>query len=175
MALVFFGPLILATWMYMTGRLQPESMTNRGVLLEPVVALAEEMPGSPVVSLADGQWLLIYVNEGRCDEDCRDALYRQRQIRLMLGQEMERVARVFLHGDAVPDRVFLENEHQGLKTITDKGLATLLEEKQPEGSHSGGIYLVDPLANLVMYFTPDLNPRDVVEDLKHLLELSRIG
>ena len=174
-AFVFFGPLILATWMYMSGRLQPAGTTNHGALLTPVAALADEMPASPAVALADGQWLLLYVNESVCDEPCRDALYRQRQIRLMLGQEMDRVARVFLHGDAAPDRVFLDNEHQGLKTITDKGLASLLEERRPEGLQPGGIYLVDPLANLVMYFAPDLDPRDVVEDLKHLLELSRIG
>ena len=174
-ALVFFGPLILATWMYMSGRLQPAGTTNHGTLLTPVAALADEMPESPVVALADGKWLLLYANETSCEESCRDALFRQRQIRLMLGQEMDRIVRVFLHGDATPDRVFLDNEHQGLKTITDNGLASLLEERRPEGLRPGGIYLVDPLANLVMYFAPDLDPRDVVEDLKHLLELSRIG
>jgi hypothetical protein len=39
----------------------------------------------------------------------------------------------------------------------------------------GGIYLIDPLANLVMYFPPDLGPRELVDDVKHLLRLSRIG
>ena len=174
-ALVFFGPLMLATWMYMSGQLQPAGTSNHGALLTPVAALADEMPTSPVVSLADGRWLLLYVNEDECGDTCRDALHRQRQIRLMLGQDMDRTARVFLHGEAAPDRVFLDNEHQGLKTITDKGLAALLEERRPEGLPPGGMYLVDPLANLVMYFAPDLDPRDIVEDLKHLLELSRIG
>jgi hypothetical protein len=34
---------------------------------------------------------------------------------------------------------------------------------------------VDPLGNLVMYFPPDLDLRDMVEDIQHLLDLSRIG
>jgi hypothetical protein len=71
--------------------------------------------------------------------------------------------------------VFLEGEHPGLKTISDKGLEELLDKKRPQDQVPGGIYLVDPLANLVMYFPPDLEPRDIVDDIKHLLRLSRIG
>jgi hypothetical protein len=39
----------------------------------------------------------------------------------------------------------------------------------------GGVYLIDPLGNLVMYFPPDLDPKDAVRDIKHLLKLSNIG
>jgi hypothetical protein len=59
--------------------------------------------------------------------------------------------------------------------MKDKGLRELLEKKRPMDLVSGGIYLFDPLANLVMYFPPDLDPRDMVDDIKHLLKLSRIG
>jgi len=34
---------------------------------------------------------------------------------------------------------------------------------------------MDPLGNLVMYFVPDVDPSDMVGDIKHLLKLSRIG
>jgi hypothetical protein len=118
---------------------------------------------------------MLYVNEAMCEEPCREALYRQRQLRLMLGKEMDRIVRVFLHGDSVPDTVFIEGEHPGLRTIRDKDLGALLNEKRPEQLMPGGIYLIDPLANLVMYFPPDLNPGDVVDDVKHLLKLSQIG
>ena len=174
-ALVFFGPLILATWMYNTGRFAPEGHSNYGALLEPLVNLEDALPSSPVLPIADNVWLMLYANAAPCEENCREALHKQRQTRLMLGKEMERVVRVFLHGDSSPDTVFLEGEHPGLKTITDKDLGTLLDEKRPNHLVPGGIYLIDPLANLVMYFPPELDPRDVVEDLKHLLKLSRIG
>ena len=71
--------------------------------------------------------------------------------------------------------MFLEGEHPGLKTINDRALAEYLEERRPKDRMPGGIYLFDPLANLVMYFPPDLEPRDLVDDVKHLLRLSRIG
>lgn len=174
-ALVFFGPLLVATWMYTTGRLLPSGHSNHGELLLPVVNLAEAVPGSPLPALADGRWVLLYANDAQCESSCRDALYRSRQIRLMLGKDMDRLSRVFLHGDSPLDTVFLENEHKGLQTITDKGLAAMLEHKRPAELASGGIYLVDPLSNLVMYFSPELDPRDIAADLQHLLELSRIG
>lgn len=174
-ALIFFGPLLLATWMYRSGSLTPEGSSNNGALLTPVVNIGDVLPGSPVISLADGKWLMLYAGDAACGDKCRDALYRQRQSRLMLGKDMDRVVRVFLHGDSPLDTVFLEGEHPGLKTINDKALGNLLEEKRPQDLMPGGIYLFDPLANLVMYFPPDLEPRDMVDDIKHLLKLSRIG
>jgi hypothetical protein len=174
-AFAFFGPLLLATWMYSTGQFVPTGTSNRGALLEPVINLEQLLPNSPLISAADGVWLMLYVNEAVCEEPCREALYRQRQLRLMLGKEMDRIVRVFLHGDSVPDTVFIEGEHPGLKTIRDKDLGVLLNEKRHEQLMPGGIYLIDPLANLVMYFPPDLNPGDVVDDMKHLLKLSQIG
>jgi hypothetical protein len=174
-ALVFFGPLILATWMYMTGMLTPSANTNHGVLLEPVINLAETLPESPLLAETDTPWRLVYMNEGLCDAACSETLYRLRQIRLMLGNEMDRVGRIFLHGESLPDKVFLDDQHQGLISISDKGLGELLEARRPMDQAPGGIYLVDPLDNLIMYFSPEIDPGDMVDDLKHLLRLSRIG
>jgi hypothetical protein len=174
-AAVFFGPLLVATWMYQSGALTPEGRSNHGRLLEPVTRLADATPESPVIDLAEGRWIMLYTNENACDETCFEALYKMRQTRQMVGREMDRLLRVFLHGESTPDRVRLEGEHPGLITITDKRLASLLDAKRPGDALPGGIYLIDPLSNLVMYFPPDLDPRDMVDDVKHLLKLSQIG
>ena len=174
-ALVFFGPLIFATWMYLSGQLQPAGRTNSGELLDPVVNLRDAVRDSPLLTTTDTPWRLLYVNEAGCEERCQAALYRLRQIRLMLGKDMDRVGRVFLHGDSLPDTVFFDEQHRGLITISDKGLGRLLEERRPKGLPPGGIYLVDPLDNLIMYFSPDVEPADMADDLKHLLDLSRLG
>lgn len=174
-ATVFLGPLAVATWMYYSGALLPEGRTNHGALLEPVLNVAEEVPGSEVATLGDGYWVLIYSNSGECADDCRHALYTLRQSRLMLGKEMERLKRVFLHGVSTPDTVFLADEHAGLVSLRDDGLVSLLNNKKPETLSAGGYFLMDPLGNLVMYFEPETDPSDMVEDLKRLLKLSRIG
>ena len=175
LAAVFLGPLALATWMYYAGQLQPEGRTNHGVLLEPIVNLPDAVADSPLHATGDGQWVLLYANDAACDEPCRNSLYTLRQSRLMLGREMDRLVRVFLHGETPPDTLFLAEEHEGLVTLQDGALQELLATKKPGDLAAGGYYLVDPLGNLVMYFGPDINPSAMVEDIKHLLELSRIG
>lgn len=175
-ALVFFGPIIFATWMYATGQLRPVGSTNHGSLLDPVINLAESLPeSSRMLGATDAAWKLLYVSEAGCDVPCHEALVRMRQIRLMLGNDMDRLGRIFLHDESLPDKVNLLEQHRGLITISDKGLGNLLEENRPKDLPPGGIYLVDPLDNLIMYFSPAIIPGDMADDLKHLLELSRIG
>ncbi len=174
-AAVFLGPLVLAAWMYFSGSLTPEGRTNHGVLLQPVVNLPEALPDSPLHEHNDGHWVLLYANDGACDEPCEYSLYTLRQSRRMLGREMDRLVRVFLHGDTPPDTVLLAEEHQGLVTLQDSGLKALLDSAKPADLAAGGYYLVDPLGNLVMYFRPDIDPQAMVEDIDHVLELSRIG
>lgn len=169
-ALVFLGPLGIAAWLYTHGN-SPSGRTNHGVLLEPIVNT-----GAPFNrELRPPAWALLYRNPGECDDACRQALYTTRQARLMLGKEMGRVQRVFLHGASLPDTVFLADEHPGLITIIDSELDALLDNKRPAELPAGGYYLIDPLGNIVMYFRPDLDPSDMVDDIKHLLRLSRIG
>ena len=172
---VFAVPLIVAAFMYYGDQnLAPTGRTNAGELLEPFVNLNERRAGFSE-ELTERRWALIYLDRAACGESCRDALYRMRQSRLMLGNDMTRMARIFLHGDIAPDRVFLDREHAGLTTISDDGLSELLDQKRPDGLQPGGLFLVDPLGNLVMYFAADLEPDDMVGDIEHLLELSRIG
>ena len=175
-AFVFLGPLLVAAFLYFPGNpLQPVGRTNHGALLEPIVNVGAGLPESAILTQGDRAWLLLYANTGPCGKSCREALHTIRQARLMLGKEMDRVQRVFLHGDSVPDTVLVIEEHQGLMTLKDSSLNSLLNNKRPADLPAGGYFLVDPLGNLVMYFQPDLDPAEMVDDIKHLLRLSRIG
>ena len=176
-ALVFLGPLVVAAWLYNQGESHaPSGRTNNGALLEPIINVSAAVSSAEIFAKKDrGWWLLIYANTAGCDDPCRHALYTYRQARLMLGKEMDRVRRVFLHGDTLPDTVFLAEEHPGLITIEDSSLSGLLHNKRPAELPAGGYFLIDPHGNLVMYFQPDLDPAEMVDDIKHLLRLSRIG
>ena len=175
-AAVFFGPLLIAAWLYYGGYFA-ESLgrSNHGALLEPIINLGDELPDSALQAHSENGWLLLYASDRDCGEACRDALYTTRQSRKMLGKEMDRVRRVFLHGSTPPDTVFLTAEHPGLITIEDASLSGLLDNKRPTDLPAGGYYLIDPLGNLVLYFRPDIEPSDMVDDMKRLLKLSRIG
>ncbi len=175
-SLVFFGPLILAAWLYFSGEgFRPEGKTNHGQLLEPLINISEALPDASINQHIGDHWLLVYSNLGICDEACEYSLLTLRQSRLMLGKEMDRVQRVFLHGESLPDTVWLADQHAGLISQSDSSLSGLLEEQRPAELAAGGYFLIDPLGNLVMYFRPDLDPKEMVEDIERLLELSRIG
>jgi len=174
-ASVFFGPLVIATIMYYGSHFRPEGRTNHGALLEPIVSVTEQLPGSGVVEQGDGYWSLIYIGSGECGDDCKNALVTLRQSQIMLGNEFDRLKRVFLHGESSPDTVFLADEHAGLIATREDALRAILNNKKPAELLAGGYFLMDPLGNLVMYFEPDIDPSDMVADIKRLLKLSRIG
>jgi cytochrome oxidase Cu insertion factor (SCO1/SenC/PrrC family) len=175
-AAVFLGPLLVAAWMYYQGdSVQPRGRTNHGALLEPIESLADKLPDSTIHTFYQQSWVLLYSQDAACNAACEDALYTLRQSRLMLGKDMDRLTRVFLHGNTPPDTVFLAEKYAGLMTMEDSNLTRLLNNKRPANLPANGYYLVDPLGNLVMYFRPDLDPSEMVDDIKRLLKLSRIG
>jgi hypothetical protein len=172
-AALFFGPLLVAAWMYYSGSFRPVARSNHGLLIEPVLPLAVTYPGT--AKIAAGQWLLVYVTDRDCDDECEKALYTLQQSRLMLGNDMGRLTRVLLRGGKGTDTVFFAEQDDGPMTLHDKSLARDLAAALSGGVPHGGFFLVDPLGNLVMYFRPDLDPSEMVDDIKHLLKLSRIG
>ena len=175
-AAVFIGPLIAAIWLYTAGSsVQPDARANSGTLLEPIVNLSDALPASPLHAEQGGRWLLVLSGQGECGRDCETGLYTIRQLRLMLGRESHRVARIFLHGGSPADTVVSADQNDGLIILEDTSLSVLLDSKKPDDIAAGGYYLIDPQSNLVMYFQPDLEPQDIVEDIKRLLKLSRIG
>ena len=172
-AALFIGPLLIAAWLYYSGSFAPGDRSNHGLLLEPVVHLPDSHPTLP--EIAGGHWLLVYATETECHEDCLATLHAQRQLRLMLGNDMSRVTRMFLQANTTADRVVFDEEDTGLEVLHDQDLARDLWSALPAGTPPGGLFLIDPLGNLVMYFQSTLDPRDMVDDIKHLLKLSRIG
>lgn len=177
-AALFLGPLVVAMVLYYSDLdWRPSGYSNHGELLLPVENVIDPLANEATATAVRGSWSLVYVSAEDCDIDsvCRERLYAARQIRLMLGKNMDRLQRVFLHSGQELDAAYLAAEQSGLVLVMDKALADALLASRPNASTAGGFYLLDPLGNLVIYFAPDINPRDVVSDIKHLLSLSHIG
>jgi cytochrome oxidase Cu insertion factor (SCO1/SenC/PrrC family) len=199
---VFFAPLALAFLLYYgSGGWRPPGSTNHGVLISPPQPLPSvELPtpaGPPLQPQTwRGKWTLLYVADGRCDEQCRAALTLMRQTRLALNTDMTRVQRIFLATGNWCDQAYLDAEHPGLMVAladNDAGttlLAAFPDARQADGSgsfprdysqsahadRSGTIYVVDPLGNLMMRHAPQPPPaKGLLEDLRKLLKLSHIG
>jgi cytochrome oxidase Cu insertion factor (SCO1/SenC/PrrC family) len=187
-ALMFFAPLALSFYLYYGRFWQPGGRVNAGELIEPArplpaLALPLALPpttggGRTDPQFLKGKWSFLYVQHGRCDDECRRHLYDTRQVRLALDREMNRVQRVFIGDADCCDLPELKAAHPDLIVIQasseDDALLALLPIRGGT-INSHRVYLIDPLGNLMMFYAPDAKSKGMLEDMKRLLRLSSIG
>jgi hypothetical protein len=185
LALMFFAPLGLSFYLYYGNNWHPGGRVNAGALIEParpLPPLALPLLGADAgeidAQFLKGKWTFLYVQHGRCDDECRRHLYDTRQVRLALDREMNRVQRVFIGDSDCCDIKELKAAHPDLIALraspTDEPLLALLPIR--EGAvNAHRVYLIDPLGNAMMFYAPDVRSKGMLEDMKRLLRLSSIG
>jgi hypothetical protein len=167
--LIAFVPMFIAyaAFFYFPS-IAPEGTTNRGVLITPPLA------GESIneVLLDQQVWVLLQPVVNGCDADCEQLLYLSRQVSTGLGKNSGRIKRVVLTGDGSIEGLqgLLSSEHPDVEVIQgrlDELLATTPERPV--------LFLMDPNANVMMYFSLDQAGKPMLIDLKHLLKISNIG
>lgn len=173
LALVFFGPLLLAVLMYYgVFDLRPASTTNYGDLIQPPIVLAEE---ATVPTGMRGRWTLLMPVRGECGDACRQRLDEVRDVRLVLGAEADRVGRLLLSDVAPAGPAWYAERHPGLTVVAPGTAGWEPLWASTESLAVPGLYLVDPLGNIMMAYPPNPDQKRLLKDLKKLLKLSRIG
>lgn len=183
---LFFAPLLVAFVLYYFGDgWRPSGTTNHGDLVEPAIELPDvtftSVSEEPVeASTWRGKWSLVYVDGEPCAERCRELLTLTRQTRLALNDDMPRVRRVLLTSGECCEPDYLRAEHPDLivASLTQDGgqaLRESFERAVPGGAIDGRIYIVDPHGVLMMSYAAEAPARGLLDDLKKLLKLSRIG
>jgi hypothetical protein len=177
---MFFAPLGLSFYLYYGhGTWRPGGRVNAGDLVEPPRPVpALKLPlmdsGATDPKFLTGKWTFLYVQQGRCDDECLKHLYDTRQVRLALDREMNRVQRVFIADGDCCDLKELQAAHPDLiASAADGPLLAMLPS--PPGALTHRIYLIDPLGNLMMSYAADAKPKGMLEDMKRLLRLSSVG
>jgi hypothetical protein len=183
-ALMFFAPLGLSFYLYYGKSWHPGGHVNAGELIapaRPLPSLALPLAGGAGETnpqFLKGKWTFLYVQRGRCDDECRRHLYDTRQVRLALDREMNRVQRVFIGDSDCCDFQELKAAHPDLIFIraspSDEPLLALLPTLSGAVS-AHPVYLIDPLGNLMMLYAPEAKSKGMLEDMKRLLRLSSIG
>lgn len=178
---LFAVPLLVA-WL-LVGHWQPAATRNHGELLNPVRPLmqfaATEVDGAELDSrYLHGRWTLVYPAGSDCGQDCRTSLYDMRQVRLALGKDIDRLQTLLLLPQAPSAELsaWLAQEHtQTTQAIAAAPTTDFFVQAFPDAAIGDGLYLLDPLGNLVLRYRADVDPRDILKDIKHLLKLSKIG
>jgi hypothetical protein len=105
-----------------------------------------------------------------CEAACERDLYATRQARTIQGREQDRVTRVLFVGAGGAPAAAILAQHPGLVVVEAPPAAL---GRLPRGAT--GIYIVDPLGNLVLHFPSDPDIKRMATDLSRLLRASSIG
>jgi hypothetical protein len=160
-------PLFGAYWLYESSRSdKPWGTTNRGELLDPIVSVSDlnlsAIDGK--ASMISGQWWLVVVESDGCAQECQAAVHQLHQLHILLGRDASRVRRSLVSlGDAPLDDAVHSNYPE------------LVLFEAPHGALRPGVYIVDPLGNVVLRYDYRDADKPVLEDMKQLLKVSHIG
>ena len=177
--LVCAAPVIASYITYYVVR--PDGRRNFGELINP----QRPLPDQPVVNLAGqpgnlralkGQWLLVSVASGGCNEACTRQLYLQRQLRESLGKNKDRLDWVWLVADDQPLTASLREAVSGATVlrVPAQPLAAWLQPA-PGRELADHLYLVDPMGNWMLRFPAALDlpaAANAKRDLERLLRAS---
>lgn len=150
-----------------------DQRVNYGRLLgTPAPDIRGERDDGSAFALSDlrGKWVLVAAAREACDAACERSVYATRQARTMQGRDQDRVERVVLVGVAAALAPAQRADHPGLDVVR---VAPPALSKLPAAD--AGIYLIDPLGNLVLAWPPDPDIKALARDLSRLLRASRIG
>lgn len=178
--LVCAAPVIASYFTYFV--IRPEGRTNYAELITPPVDLPATLPlrrldGAAVEpATLRGQWLLVTVGSGACDDRCEQHLLLSRQLREALGRDKDRLDKVWLVTDDAPIRPeLLQALQAGVPATvlrTDPvALATWL--KPATGSQlPQHLYVVDPMGNWMMRAPVEVDGGRLKRDFERLMRAS---
>ena len=189
MAAIFIGPMLLAYLLVNNMHNFDEFNTkNHGELFNPAKPLGDvelvALNGKGF-KLSDlrSKWVMVYIGTAACDKTCSENLYKMRQSRLAQGGELKRIKRLYISIDGQPTESLqtVLVEHEGLEVVYGKTpqIQEVLEQfdltRQDVTAERIGVFIVDPLGNLVMQYQTGFEAKGLVKDLSLLLKASYIG
>ena len=140
-------PVILAAIMYFFGIMTPAAGKHSGELLR-----NQHISHWQLEDLSDrSHWQLVLTATDDCNARCDGWWEKLDKVHVALGKDRE--------------RVLLERVGEGGKDLQAETLEQL----------GDAVWIVDPLGNLVLKYSMNDQPKQLLRDLRKLLKVSRIG
>jgi cytochrome oxidase Cu insertion factor (SCO1/SenC/PrrC family) len=189
LGIVFFAPVLVA---YIVKKniedTEGFATKNYGDLIVPAKPLSEiSLTNAENKSLAlsslHGKWVMVYLGLSDCNEKCKTNLYNIRQTRLGQRGEHKRIERVYISLDQTAGTLpeTLKKEYLGMHFLdADKTSAAMilqefeiLSDEVRQGKY--GVYIIDPIGNLMMRYPDGYTAKGLAKDLELLLKASQVG
>lgn len=185
-AAIFILPVAASMSLYMT-KWRPASTGNHGELIQPVRPIGDKvlqsLDGKPVnLKELHGKWTMLQFGASTCSDECIKRLYYMRQVQIAQGKEADRVQRVFIVTDTkAADALKVKlADYPDMHVWTGGGseltaLAQSFGVPDEKLAEKQGIYLIDPLGNVMMRYAPGADPAGMRKDIVRLLKYSWVG
>lgn len=149
---IFAIPVITA-WVMVEWRIGiPDQRTAHGELAPEVPSLAHWPLVEPREALEPGDWVLAFDCSSRCEE-LADQWWR---LHRALGREAPRVSRLRIGGEG--------------PALPGESLAQWVQA--PDWQTTGRVWLLDPRGEAVLTYASEVELRDVLDDINHLLRMN---
>lgn len=156
---------------------RPSDVKSYGELIVP----PKDMPAQTLhglqgqaqpLSALKGQWLLLSVAGGACNEGCQKRLYLQRQLREALGKDKDRVDWVWLIDDAAEVSAAITPALRDAQVwrIPAEAVAAWLVPAAGQ-QLSDHLYVIDPMGRWMMRFPASLDLASAAQAKKDLSRL----
>lgn len=186
--LVIVGPMIFAWYLSKNAHQFQLKQSNHGQLITSLPSVKQvnyydfkrrdHQSGQTLLS----KWWLVYVGPEKCYQECQEDLYNLRQLQVALGKDAVRVDRMFVAHPNCPSafcETYLTEHYPEMKRISmepkDFNYLFLQSSISSTIQSLGQIYIIDPLGNVMMVYSPESEPKAILSDLKRLLRVSKVG
>lgn len=184
--LIALAPVVFALLAYYVPALglRPAVQTQYGQLIDPQrpipdLSLRDAQGQAYDLKQLKGQWLLISAGPGACPESCVRGLFVLRNSHASQGKNVDRLERILFVTDDAPIAPVVGEAYVGTHVLRadPAQLAAWLapDAADPAAALATGMWIVDPLGNLMMRFPDGQDPEGVRDDIRTLLKNSRIG
>jgi cytochrome oxidase Cu insertion factor (SCO1/SenC/PrrC family) len=194
-AAMFLLPLLLA-WLMYSGSLdfKPGSTRNLGTLVEPPVPidwtvtvmlsgeakLAARLEQS--IGVFDEHWVILQPVPADCDDSCLKNVSNLRQIHRASGRQQSRIRLALLLEESSPAEQVqsLLAVYPQFHLIRDpsgplwEALTGIQQNLSGQAGPARGVYMIDPLGNIMLYYAAGSDPNHIKQDLKRLLTWSKL-
>ncbi len=202
--LIAFVPITLASFAFRAatdaGMFSGETVNNGNLINPPVdiseLALEDEQNAEVFLTFEErvadipnpddyetAPWLILYVNNGSCAESCRERVHLLRQMHVTLNKNTPRVRRYYVQSnmnevdEALAMHFRDEFPSMGVVQGDAENIAAALAPRQIDLdlANQDIVLFVDPVGNVMMYYTDEHDIAEIKEDLERLLRLSSLG
>ena len=165
--LVFTAAILAYQFAWFSG-----GQKNNGLLLsEPQQISPKQLQLLGNIEPEIEKWRLMLVR-ARCDADCNEDLAQLRTVHDLVGGTSLRVERWLIVANSKTLNVAeLQKEQPYLRIFAmDADIKDLLL-----ASSEQALYIVDPLGNIILSYSREQLGKPLLDDLRHLIKMSRIG